>query len=262
MRKVDTWMPLYVADYLADTMRLTCEQHGAYLLLIMDYWRNGPPPDDDVVLAQITRCTSDQWARIKPVILNHFDIVDGALRHGRIEKELVSAKEKALAAGAKAKAAADARWSASRNALSMPDAVLVGKHDECPSPSPSPNTKTSSSSAGADLPCPFDEIVSLYHECMPLNPRCKALSEARKASIRGRWKECSHGIGTLFGYSTKDQGIEKWREFFTVCNESEFLTGKTQGVGGRKPFIADLEWLMKQANFLKVIENKYHRSAA
>jgi len=66
--KVDIWMPLYVADYLSATSRLTTEQHGAYLLLLMDYWKNGAPPNNDAVLAQITKLSPDAWSNARTML--------------------------------------------------------------------------------------------------------------------------------------------------------------------------------------------------
>ena len=137
--KADVWMPLYIGDYLADTTRLTTEQHGAYLLLIMDYWRSGPPPDNDAVLAQITRLNADAWSNARAMLEHYFSIANGCWKHARIDDELAKAKaNKERITGRAAKAAA-ARWakepkSCSSNATSNAQAVPK----ECPSPSPSP----------------------------------------------------------------------------------------------------------------------------
>ncbi len=129
MTKQSAWMPLYIGDYLGDTQRLTTEQHGAYLLLLMDYWRNGPPPLDDAVLSQITRLSSAAWKKNKRVIVAFFTEADGHLTHVRVETEKSRAAEHGERRSDKAKKAAKARWGdAPSNAPSMPEAVPV----ECP----------------------------------------------------------------------------------------------------------------------------------
>lgn len=140
-------MPFYVGDYLGDTQRLTTEQHGAYLLLILDYWRNGPAPDDDAVLQQITKLERAAWKRHRPALARMFQIEDGQWRHKRIDRELEAAAANAERRSSKAKKAAEARWGntdaqpeqpsrdTASNAPSMPDAML----GECPPPSPSPS---------------------------------------------------------------------------------------------------------------------------
>ena len=63
------YMPLYVADYLADTAHLGAVEHGAYLLLIMNYWQRGKPlPADDVRLARIARVDASQWPSVRAQI--------------------------------------------------------------------------------------------------------------------------------------------------------------------------------------------------
>lgn len=91
------YMPLYVADYLADAAHLSTVEHGAYLLLIMTYWQRGEAlPDDDRKLARITRLEPRSWAKIKPVISDFFEVSDGKYLHGRIERELASVRDKSL----------------------------------------------------------------------------------------------------------------------------------------------------------------------
>jgi uncharacterized protein YdaU (DUF1376 family) len=79
------WMPLYVGDYLGDTGHLTTAQHGAYLLLMMHYWRKGELPDDDRQLSKITKLALKTWCEYRPTLLDFFH--DG-WKHKRIDAEL------------------------------------------------------------------------------------------------------------------------------------------------------------------------------
>lgn len=85
------FMQLFPSDYLRDTNRLTTLQHGAYFLLILEYWVNGGLPDDDDQLAAIVRLPAAQWAKIRPVLSAFF--APGWV-HARIERDLAKAQEK------------------------------------------------------------------------------------------------------------------------------------------------------------------------
>lgn len=92
------WMPLYVGDYLGDTGHLTTSQHGAYLLLMMHYWRKGALPDDDEQLSAITKLPPNVWKSYRSTIQAFF--YDG-WNHKRIDAELaemeVKTRRRALA---------------------------------------------------------------------------------------------------------------------------------------------------------------------
>lgn len=118
MNKPDTWMPLYIPDYLRDTGRLTTAGHGAYLLLLMDYWVNGPPPDDNGVLATIARCAPREWAKLRPHLEPFFQIRDGRWYQKRADEE----RARALTLSSARRDAASKRWS-------KKDAIASTEHD-------------------------------------------------------------------------------------------------------------------------------------
>ena len=104
------YMQLYIADYLADTMHLSAEEHGAYLLLMFNYWQTGKPIPKNR-LAKIARLTNELWADVEPSLQEFFCDNGEEWVHLRIEEDLASVREKLTKKSAAGKASVQARRS-------------------------------------------------------------------------------------------------------------------------------------------------------
>ena len=104
------YMQLYIADYLADTMHLSAEEHGAYLLLMFNYWQTGKPIPKNR-LAKIARLTNARWADVEPSLQEFFCDNGEEWVHLRIEEDLASVREKLTKKSAAGKASVQARRS-------------------------------------------------------------------------------------------------------------------------------------------------------
>ena len=115
-KDISIWMPLYIGDLQAKFARMTVEQIGATLLLMMDFWKNGAIPHDLATVCSITKLPQHTKAK---TLLNTLT----ALELFEVESEqilssfLTSLKNQALQnqqmKSDKAKNAAQARWNKS-----------------------------------------------------------------------------------------------------------------------------------------------------
>lgn len=241
--KPDIWMPLYIGDYLRDTTRLTTVQHGAYFLLIMDYWTNGSLPDNDQILASITKCSDDQWQRIKPAIASKFQIEDGYWKHSRIEKELTEArqnKQKRIERSQKANLAKSLK---DTNKDAYKDTVEV-----TPSPSPSPSESSSTKKKKKIIADKPDDVVEEVWEAFLVHRKSKRApvtdvvidqisSEARKAGISldsAMRLMCARGwTGFEADWLNKSQPANAWVEQKERANAAfRVMTGQQRSMSG------------------------------
>lgn len=105
---------------------------------------------------------------------------------------------------------------------------------------------TTPKSSSTIPPCPHQTIVSLYHEMLPELPKVTDWTTERQALLRARWVD-----------KAERQNIEWWKGYFESVRKSAFLMGQTDPAPGRKLFRADLEWLVRKQNMVKVLEGKY-----
>lgn len=102
------YMQLYIADYLADTMHLSTEEHGAYLLLMFNYWQTGRAIPKNR-LAKIARVSSERWGSVEESLSEFF--IDNGTEwvHKRIEDDLAAVRETLAKRSAAGKASVQSR---------------------------------------------------------------------------------------------------------------------------------------------------------
>jgi len=124
------WMPLYVTDYMADTIELGADEHGVYMMLLMLAWRraDGAIPNDMAWLKRaLSSCMKDmhgtRFKRLVPPLLSRFFSLDsqGNWRQKRLTKE----REKVEKIAEKQREKAEKRWSAPNKNNDLRDASAV-----------------------------------------------------------------------------------------------------------------------------------------
>lgn len=84
----------------------------------------------------------------------------------------------------------------------------------------------------------YQQIADMYNEICISYPRIRTLSEARKKAIKARIKS---------GYTIND-----FKEIFERAEQSTFLKG-----GNDRNWSATFDWMLKDANAVKILEGNY-----
>ena len=116
------YMRFYAADYLADTHHLSTEEHGAYLLLLLNYWQSEKPLNNaNHRLAYVARMSNDRWISVEKVLSEFFDVRGDEWTHQRVEYELdavlVKSTKASFAGKESARLRANARLSANHEGI-------------------------------------------------------------------------------------------------------------------------------------------------
>ncbi|MFW1859443.1 hypothetical protein, partial [Acinetobacter defluvii] len=174
------WMPIYIGDLQSKFARMSPEQIGATFLLMMDFWKNGPIPNQNAILASITKLPQSKVKLLTQTItdLGVFESTTDHLKSDYLSvlKEQATLNQKMKSD--KAKQAAQARWGKSSSHAQallehvQQDAQVLQKHTPqdakilleqnsgsalakpelypSPSPSPAPSPSPSPSPAEGD----------------------------------------------------------------------------------------------------------------
>jgi len=103
--------------------------------------------------------------------------------------------------------------------------------------------------------CPYSAIAEAYHQELPELPSIVVLSPNRKRALQARWREVCTAE-----HLDSQGGLTFFRDFFRRIKQSEFLLGKTAPKRpGDRSFRADFDWILNPANFVKIVEGRYHQ---
>lgn len=225
----DAFLPLFVADYLADTTHLERHEHGAYLLLLMAYWRKGGPlPSDDLKLCRIAKATPSEWKKLKPVMLEFFHEDNGLWVNKRAEIEIEKATQRLAARSKAGKIGANARWQPHSNRIPVPlaNTMTDPMTKNGSSPSPTHKKENKDMSAFADVDPDFLKFWKAYPRNQNMS-RKDALQSWTKLKRAGSLPAVEQLLRAVAGYkSFIDRETRKQGKPYPAKHAQGWLSGQ------------------------------------
>lgn len=127
------YIPLYVADYEADTAHLTLEEDGAYMRLLRLCWRTPgcAIPDDPAWIMRRMRCSADEFHRVvRPILDEFFSTEKARLFSPRLRAELERIEDTSRKRSAAGKMGGRPAKALKKRATDKSPAKANGKHLE------------------------------------------------------------------------------------------------------------------------------------
>jgi uncharacterized protein YdaU (DUF1376 family) len=263
----------HIGDYAAATRHLSLLEHGVYAMLLDVYYASEKPLPADLSSAQRLVGAKNKVERdaVTTVLKEFFRLGDDGWHQIRCDEEIVKKQEKGQAnqalgqLGGRPKLITDSVIPDNPNGLRL---VSVAETESNPSHKPLANSQYSQE--GTDVPsaadksalpdCPHVALIDLFGEVLPSLPQPKPeMWDGKSAEyLRARWRwvlTAKKRNGTRYA-TNRDEGLDWFRRFFTYVSGSDFLMGR------RGDFTCSLQWLVKAANFEKVVQGNYENKAA
>lgn len=239
-------VPFYPSDWLAGTRGMSDAETGVYITLIARiYEMAGPIERDDERLFRLCGCRSKSaFVKALGYLISEGKIieVDGMLFNEKAEKVITETVEKS----SKAKAAAQSRWNRKSNKNKGGDNANASPEHmpEACQPKPKPYIKEDTN---VSLLVHTDGVNDLSSAVRKFNDianrvgwsQVQKLTPTRSKQLRQRLKDCG--------------GLSGWDHALDRASSSDFLLGRTE-----RPWTGfGFDWLIKQANFTKLMEGNY-----
>ena len=244
-----------IADYRKDTQHLSPIEHYIYRELIdLYYLDESPIPNKTQWVIRRLRLVSENQKDIENVLKEFFILEGDSWKHDRIEHEITTYQSKAETARANGRRGGRPKKPRKTQAVNLanPDVTqtkanhkpLTKNQEPLTNKETTARVETLSESPPREV-CPYQKIINLYHEKLPMCPQVVKLTDTRKRAIGARWKN---------GMS----GLDDWELYFADVSKSKFLTGKVDPPPGRKQFVADIDFLIRESTIVKMQEGIYH----
>ena len=216
-------MPVFIGDYLADTMHLNTEQHGAYLLLLFHLWRKESLRDDDAVLGKICGLSEKAWRTQRGVLAEFFQVADGFWTHKRVEKERTRVAAVQRSKASKAKLAANTRWGKT-NASGNAQALLEYADIESQS-------KSDSQVREKNFPPQAEEAAQVCRSSVPHRSQDTSLDKVvdpRHGLFRGLlaeyWRQKNHAAPEMPWQARDGKALHDFLKACPLLDERQFRT--------------------------------------